>query len=303
MVPEFETAAFSLAAGQTSDLVKTQYGYHVIHATSLRKEAVPAFTQVKDRIHQTLLGQRVRALLEEQMQGITDALKRGKSLEDAAKERGFTVDKSTPLAKGADTPPLSSPPLVARVFELKRGETEPEPFALPTGYAYVSLLEVQAPRAAELKEVQDRVKADLQQEKAGAAAQARAADLKARAESAGLEKAATALGLVRKETQGLVSRGQPMGDLGGSASLDEAAFTLPEKVLSDPVKVPGGFAVVRVLEKKAFDPAAFDKEKPALISSLRQQRREELFRSYMQEARKRVTVQRNAEAFKKVMAS
>ena len=41
----------------------------------------------------------------------------------------------------------------------------------------------------------------------------------------------------------------------------------------------------------------------ALIGSLRQQRRDELFRSFMQEARKRVTVQRNVEAFKRAMAS
>ena len=61
--------------------------------------------------------------------------------------------------------------------------------------------------------------------------------------------------------------------------------------------------MIRVTEKKAFDPAAFEKDKGSLIASLRSQRREELFRSFMQEARKRVTVQRNVEAFKRAMAS
>jgi peptidyl-prolyl cis-trans isomerase D len=303
MVPEFDKAVFSLGPGETSDLVKTQYGYHVIRVTARRDETVAPFTQAKDRIHQTLMNQRVRALLEEQTQAITEGIKRGKSLEDLAKERGFTVEKSPPLARGQDTPPLSSPALVARAFELKRGETEPEPFPLPTGYAYIALQEVQAARPADFKEVQDRVKADLQREKAEEAARARAADLKARAESVGLEKAATAAGLVRKATDALVGRGQPLGDLGSSAALDAAAYTLPVNVLSEPIQVPGGFAVVRVLEKKAFDPAAFASEKAALVSSLRQQRREEMFRAYMQEARKRVTVQRHAEAFKRVQAS
>ena len=94
-----------------------------------------------------------------------------------------------------------------------------------------------------------------------------------------------------------------MGDLGTSPALDEKAFALPDKTLSDPVRVPGGWAIVRVLEKKSVDPLAFEKDKTGLMASLRQQRKDELFRAFMQETRKRFTVQRHTDAFKRVMAS
>ena len=116
-------------------------------------------------------------------------------------------------------------------------------------------------------------------------------------------RAATAASLAAWIALGRSVPVRELRDAARRAAADDFIRALPEKTLSDPIRVPGGWAIIRVLEKKAFDPAAFEKDKVALIGSLRQQRREELFRSFMQEARKRVTVQRNVEAFKRAMAS
>ena len=302
MLPAFENAAFSLKPGEISELVKTDFGYHVIKLASRRDETVPALSQVKDRIRHDLLTQRARALVEEKMTAVSAALRRGRGLEEAAREQGLVVKKSEPFARGDNPPPaLSSPVLAARVFELKPGQVEPEPFATPGGYAFVALADVRQARVPELKEVQAKVKADLLDEKALQAARARAAAVRARAEKDGLETAASAMGLVRKETAGLVGRGQPLGDLGTGAALEDAAFALPQGALSDPVRAAAGYAVLRVLEKKPFDPAAFEGQKATIVAGLKDQRRQQLFRAYLAQARQRYPVERRPEAFQRLL--
>ncbi|HHV62209.1 MAG TPA: foldase [Firmicutes bacterium] len=50
MDPEFEKAAFSLGVGQTSGIVKSAYGYHIIRVEARKPERQLAFDEVKGRI-------------------------------------------------------------------------------------------------------------------------------------------------------------------------------------------------------------------------------------------------------------
>ncbi len=292
MVPDFENAAFGLKAGELSDLVRSPYGFHVIRVASRRDERIPALGEMKERIRQILLGRKARALAQEKTQAVAAGLRRGRPLDDVAKKEGLAVQKSEPFGRSDRIPALESPQLMARAFELKKAEVVKEPFAVARGYAFIALSEIQDSHLPELKEVQEKVKADVLDEKALRKAETVAEDLRAAAEKGGLEKAATALGLVRKETPSLVGRGSPVGDLGAGLALEEAVFGLTEKALSTPVRAPGGYAVLRVLEKKPFDAAAFEKEKESTMSALKNQRREQFFRVYLSEVRERFPVEK-----------
>jgi len=64
MVPQFEQAAFSLKPGQMSDLVETQFGYHIIKVAEKKEAHVVPLDEAKPQIEQYLKEQNRHAETE-----------------------------------------------------------------------------------------------------------------------------------------------------------------------------------------------------------------------------------------------
>lgn len=75
MIKPFEDAAFKLKVGETSDLVRTQFGYHIIKVEA-RQEAKPLpFDEVKEQVTSDLKREKARARFEDYIKGLRQKAK------------------------------------------------------------------------------------------------------------------------------------------------------------------------------------------------------------------------------------
>lgn len=79
MVPAFDKAAFAMKVGAISDLVETDFGYHIIKVTDHRAEGYSPIGDVRDKIHEYLTGQKVQG----EVQKLTASLRKQAKIESS----------------------------------------------------------------------------------------------------------------------------------------------------------------------------------------------------------------------------
>ena len=113
MVPEFEDALYQLDEGETSGLVRTNFGYHIIRLESLREEKTPPIDEVEERVRVLVTDEKMIEVGEETSIALAGALAEGKTLEEAAAVVDVEVRTSEPFARG-ETPRCSPRPRSSR---------------------------------------------------------------------------------------------------------------------------------------------------------------------------------------------
>src|SRR5471030_3208107 len=94
MVPEFDQAVFAMQPGTISDLVKTQYGYHIIKLVDKKNATTRPLAEVRQQLTDQLAYQRAQAQAADLAQNLEKQIARPADLDKVAKAQGLTVQES-----------------------------------------------------------------------------------------------------------------------------------------------------------------------------------------------------------------
>ena len=280
-VPEFEKAAFSLNKGQISDLIKTQYGFHIIKVVDKETAHTKPFDEVKDQLRAPLLLQKVDQEAASIADKMSSEIRQSNkvTLDELAAKYHLALADTHPVAANEPVLELGNSQAVKdEIFRLRQGELS-VPLRTDRGYVVLSLKQVIPAHPATLDDVRDKIIADIKQQKADQLAHSKVDELAKRVKAGEkFDSAAKALGLDPKLSD-LFSRSGNVPGV-GSGKLLVSAFDLRQGDLGNPQQVGVNWLVYQVTEKIEPNPADFEAQKKTITDSLLQTKRNLAFDAF-----------------------
>ncbi|MGE0083765.1 MAG: SurA N-terminal domain-containing protein [Desulfococcaceae bacterium] len=182
MVKPFSDKAFSMKAGEISEPVRTQFGWHIIKVEKVNEASEKKLEDVKEDIRRKLAEEKAKALAYDEAEALYDAIPEGDDMEKEAQIRKLEVLETELFTRGKGPEKVKNPGQFATAaFALSEKQISTVQ-DMGDAFYIIQVTEKIPSAVSPLEDVKEKVRADLiserQEEKAKADAQSFLADLK-----------------------------------------------------------------------------------------------------------------------------
>jgi peptidyl-prolyl cis-trans isomerase D len=274
--PVYAKAAMALNPGQTSGLVRSQFGYHIIQLEAKDAAHTKPLSEVHDSIVASLESQKAAAAAQNYANQLAAEAKKD-GLDKTAQAHNLHVVTTDYIGRDATVPSLpDSTALLTAAFTANKGAA-PQTAATGEGYAIFQVLDVKPAHAPDFATWKPHVLDDYREQKAPELLNSQLIKLADRAKILNdLSKAAAEMKLPVKSSD-LVGRDAQVPDIGAMSGAASVLFSLPKGGISGPINEGPNGAVAQVIDKQEPTPEDVAKNVPALRETLLEQKRQEAF--------------------------
>lgn len=274
--PAYAQAAMALNPGQTSGLVRSQFGYHIIQTEQKQPAHTKSLAEVHDSIVASLESQKASSAAQNYAnQLVTEARKDG--LDKTAQAHNLHVVTTDYVGRDATIPSLpDSSAFLTAAFTAGKGAA-PQSATTGEGYAVFQVLDIKPAHAPDFASWKSHVLDDYRDQKTPELLNAQLIKLADRAKVLNdLSKAAAEM-KVPVKTSDFVSRDSQIPDLGSMSGAASVLFSLPKGGISGPINEGPNGTVAQVTDKQEPTPEDIAKNLPAMREKLLDQQRQEAF--------------------------
>jgi peptidyl-prolyl cis-trans isomerase D len=273
MVKEFEDTTFALKPKEISNVITTQYGFHIIQVMEKETAHLRTLEEVKPEILTAIRSQTVFDRMQTSAdQARAELVKAPQNAQQIASKLGLLFVNVEKYKMGNTIPELGmDPQMGATISQMAKGEVS-QVMQVGNKLVIAEVTNINPPRPPEFSEVEAQVRQNYLQQKGSTLLSEKLKKLQDLLKTNGgdLKAAAKSLSLEAK-TADFFSRDGAAEGIGPARALMEA-FDKPDGTLIGPVSVGGQTIMGKVVERQAADMTKLAEKRDSIVTQIKSQK-------------------------------